>query len=205
MKKSAYIDIQFKGIGLSPALLAEEIDLPIETLVSSGDRGKIGRYKDKPVPYGIGLLKINPNVEAINTYSDLLLKNKSKLKKYNVDELIFDVDANSESLKEISISNSILKKLSSLNARIQFHNHEPANNDFELLIRKLILKVSTSSYPNKEEIEKIFLYSESKIGTTNLINEYTYAIIISLLENTWSDQKLFKESFDEVVEEFDKL
>lgn len=205
MTESAYIDIQFKGKGFTPGLLAEEISLPIETLVSSGDTGKIGRYKGKPVPYGIGLLKINPNEEAIDTYSDLLLKNKAKLKKYNVDEIIFDVDANSKALEKISISNSILKKLSSLNARIQFHNHERAINDFELLIRKLITKVSTSSYPNKEEIEKIILYSESKIGTSNLTKEYTYAIIVSLLENTISDQKVSKKSFDKVVEEFDEL
>lgn len=205
MTESAYIDIQFKGNGFCPGVLAEKLSLPIETLVSSGELGKVGRYKGKPVPYGIGLLKINPNVETIDSYSDLLLKNKSKLKKYNVDEIIFDVDANSYALEMISISNSILKKLSSLNARIQFHNHEIVNNDFELLISKLITKVSTSSHPNKKKIENFFRSTASTIEIANLTTEYTYAIIISLIENTQSNKKVSQKSLDEVVEEFDKI
>jgi len=192
MTEAAYIDIQFKGKNFSPSVLAEKMSLPIETLVSSGDLGKVGRYKGKPVPYGIGLLKIKPNIETINSYSDLLLKSKSELKKYNVDEIIFDVDATSEALEKMSISGSILKKLSSLNARIQFHNHEIANNDFALLIQKLITKVSTSSHPNKKEIEDFFRTTASKTETTNLTTESTYALIISLLENTQSNKKLPK-------------
>ncbi len=156
MTGSAYVDIQFKGKYLSPKILAEKINLPIETLVSSGEVGKIGRYKGKPVPYGIGLLKIKPTVKTIVQYSDILLKNKPKLKKYNVEEVIFDVDANSESLEKISISTSLMKKLSSINARIQFHNYDNINSDFSLLIDKIVTKISTSSDPNKQQILKFF-------------------------------------------------
>lgn len=204
MTETAYIDIQFKGKSFSPGLLAEEINLPIETLVSSGELGKVGRFKNKPVPYGIGLLKINPDVETLNSYSDLLLKSKSKLKKYNVEEIIIDVDASSEALENMAISGSVLKKLSSLNARIQFHNNEVRSDDFTL-IKKLITKVSTASNLNKLEIEEFLQDAESIMKSTNLTTEYLYAIIVSFIENMKDDKKLSKESLEQKAEEFDQI
>lgn len=129
MTQTSYIDIQFKGKGFVPNALSEGINLPIETLVSTGELGKVGRYKGKRVPYGIGLLKINPTADTINEYSEILLKNKAKLKKYNVEEIIFDVDATSNGLQKISLSGDLLKKLSSLNARIEFHNNQTRESD----------------------------------------------------------------------------
>jgi hypothetical protein len=205
MSDTAYIDIQFKGKGLSPNVLAEKINLPIETLVSSGGIGKIGRFKGKPVPYGIGLLKREPTVETISYYSDILLKNKSKLKRYNVEEIIFDVDANSEDLEKISISSSLLKKLSSLNAKIQFHNNELANDDFSLLLEKIITKISTVSYPNKKKIQDFFYITASSFETTHLKSEYVYALIISFLESNATDKKISRETLEKAAEEFEKI
>ncbi|HMO62071.1 MAG TPA: hypothetical protein PKC39_07470 [Ferruginibacter sp.] len=205
MSETAFIDIQFKGKLLAPKLLAEKINLPIEALVSSGELGKVGRYKGKPMPYGIGLLKINPTVETINEYSDILLKNKSKLKKYNVDEIIFDVDASSEELEKISISSGLLKKLSALNAKIQFYNNETANDDFSVLLEKIITKVSTLAHPNKQKIKDFFHLTASSIDVTHLKSEYVYAIIISFLENSESTKKVSKQSLKKAAQEFEKI
>jgi|GEM_PF-6003637 len=174
MTQTSYIDIQFKGKGFVPASLSEEMNLPIEPLVSAGELGKVGRYKGKPVPYGIGLLKINPTAETINEYSDVLIKNKAKLKKYNVEEIIFDVDANSRGLEQISISADLLKKLSSLNARIQFHNYHATENPLMNGNASII-----SSTFSKKKIDN-FLSTASK-------SEIKY-LIISLLENTGYDK-----------------
>lgn len=205
MNDTAFIDIQFKGKGLFPSVLAEKISLPIETLVSSGELGKVGRYKGKPVPYGIGLLKIAPTVETITEYSEILIKNKSKLKKYNVEEIIFDVDANSEELERLSISSSLLKKLSSLNAQIQFYNHEVANDDFSVVFDKIITKISTSSLPDKKRIQDFFLITASSIKTTHLKSEYVYALIIAFLESSETNKKISKKSLEKAVQEFEKI
>ena len=182
MTETAYIDIQFKGKDFVPIDLSQGINLPIETLVSSGQLGKVGRYKGQPVPYGIGLLKINPTAETMNEYSDLLLKNKAKLKKYKVEEIVFDVDANSTGLKEISISGGLLKKLSSLNARIQFHNHQSWESNFELPADEEAA-IPTFLNANKKNIEK-FLSTASKKEIKNLI--------LSLMENPQNNKSISK-------------
>jgi len=41
MTETAYIDIQFKGKDFVPIDLSQGINLPIETLVSSGQLGKV--------------------------------------------------------------------------------------------------------------------------------------------------------------------
>lgn len=185
MAQPSYIDIQFKGTGFVPSSLSEDINLPIEPLVSAGELGKVGRFKGKPVPYGIGLLKINPTAETINEYSDVLIKNKAKLKKYNVEEIIFDVDANSRGLEQISISADLLKKLSSLNARIQFHNYQATKNPL------MNGNVSTgSSSFSKKKIDN-FLSTASKSEIKNLI--------ISLLENTRNNKIFVEENFEKSV------
>jgi hypothetical protein len=190
MTETSYIDIQFKGKGFVPTALSEGINLPIETLVSTGELGKVGRYKGKPVPYGIGLLKINPTADMINKYSELLLQNKAKLKKYNVEEIIFDVDANSTGLKKISISSNLLKKLSSLNARIQFNNYQLPESDSPSRIDNGTA-VSTTLNKNKKKIED-FLSTASKSEIRNLI--------ISLLENPENNNTIFKKNFKKVAE-----
>lgn len=205
MSEKAFIDIQFKGKLLYPNALAEKVNLPIETLVSSGELGKVGRYKGKPMPYGIGLLKIKPDIETVNKYSDILLKNKSKLKKYHVDEIIFDVDANSEELENFSISSSLLKKLSALNAKIQFYNHDMAKDDFSLLIDKIITKVSTFTYPNKKKIRDFFQETASTIESAHIKPEYVYAMIISYLENSQGRKKISKKSFEQNAQEFENI
>lgn len=184
MIEPAYIDVQFKGKNFKPHELAEEINLPIESLVASGDLGKVGRYKGKQVPYGIGLLKILPTGDSIDQYSEVLLKNKSKLRKHNVEEIIIDVDANSEALEKISISGNILKKLSSLNARIQFHNNETLNDDLALLFEKIITKVSLSSHPD-----------------TKIINNLFQSF---LLQNAEKNKSIAKKSLRKAIKEFDK-
>lgn len=190
MTETAYIDIQFKGKDFVPAAFSQGINLPIETLVSSGELGKVGRYKGKPVPYGIGLLKINPTTETMNEYSDVLLKKRAKLKKYNVEEIVFDVDANSTGLEKISISGNLLKKLSSLNARIQFHNHQLDESDSSLSNGKTVT-VSNSLSENKKKI-KNFLSTASK-------DEINY-LIHSLIKNPEINKTIFKKTFKKLAE-----
>lgn len=140
MNQATYIDIRFQGADLSPRQLAEQLKLPIEPLVTSGDIGKTGRYRGKPVPYGIGLLKIEPTIEAIGYYADLLSQRLPLLKNHCIDELIIDVDLASSPANDFVLSAKLMQKLSAIEARIQFHY---ASND------KLDLKLARATQDMK--------------------------------------------------------
>jgi hypothetical protein len=155
MNEAAYIDIQFKGKGFSPKGLASKTGLPIESLIESGELGKIGRFKNKPTPFGIGLLKVEPNQNAFIEYSDMLLEKRHLLQGSNVEEIIFDIDATPQFLENFTISNDILTKISLLNARIQFHARKEDSDDFATLLTKLSSKISNSTISNKPRVREI--------------------------------------------------
>ncbi|MDI1355609.1 MAG: hypothetical protein PSX36_11860 [bacterium] len=120
---TTYIDIVFEGSKFSPTKLKELTNLDIESLAEYGEMGKKGRYKGKPMPYGLGLLKISQisseNVNrSLKRIIDRLLLKKSALSKSGVDEITLDLENFSQEDIEMTIDREIIKKVSSLNASI---------------------------------------------------------------------------------------
>ena len=135
MNSKTNIDIHFKGNSFSPKKLSELTRLPIESLVESGEISKIGRYRGKPSPYGIGLLKLNPEENVIDKYCTILLGYKSALKESKVEEILFDIETN-DGFQYFSILPKTAKILSTLNARIEFHKI-PQNEEDRLPLNKI--------------------------------------------------------------------
>ncbi len=122
---NTYVDIRFKGKGFSPKKLGEVTKLPIEVLVESGEKGKIGRYRGKPSPYGIGLLKIDTlDNQKLISYCDILIKKKDELKAANLEEIVFDIETSSKNLSSFTINSELAKMLVLLNARLEFNQIE---------------------------------------------------------------------------------
>jgi hypothetical protein len=205
MKSTSHLDIQFIGNNLNVNNLSKDINLPLESIVSAGEIAKLGRYKGLPSPYGIGLLKIDPSIESITYYTDILLNVKDSILKNNVEEIIYDVDANSEDLENITLTSSIMMKLSLLNAKIQFNKHEISNNNFSSLIDKINLKISTLSNLNKKDFQDILNITSKTFEDKNLKPEYAYAIIVTYLETLNGNNKQLKSKLKKAAEEFDHI
>ena len=152
MNNQAFIDIQFKGEKFSPSTLRKLTKWNIESLVESGEIGKIGRYKGIPVPYGIGYLQITPSDKVIEKYTKKLIEKKKELEASNVEEIVFDIDASKYSTLNFSLNKELLHSLSQLNARVEFHQRPDYN--FTSLISKLSTDIARSKkLTNKSAIE----------------------------------------------------
>jgi hypothetical protein len=202
-----YVDIQFKGAGFSPKRLRELTKLPIESLVESGELGKIGRYKGKPTPYGIGLLKVDAlDNNLLTKYSKTLLKEKDALKESKVEEIIFDVEASPKDLASFSISPELAKLIASLNARLEFNQVEE-KEDFYFLINILSSSISLSnSIPQKRRINKLLqvINNNHLTHTKHVTAKYSYALVMYLLKNLHKRNEDEIESFDSNLKEFNK-
>ena len=88
----------------------------MEIIVNSGDIANIGRYKGKKSPFGIGIISFEFNSELILEWSTKLKSLKKIFKECKVDEIIFDLEADSEELESFNISPELAKNLSDLNA-----------------------------------------------------------------------------------------
>lgn len=119
MKNTTYIDIQFKGKGLIPLQLAQQVNLPIVSVVSTGEIAKIGRYKGGQSPYGIGLLKIQRGVEELNRHIDWLYQNKEIISANYVDEIVVDIHSENGSCESVDTATLDMDKLNTLHARVQ--------------------------------------------------------------------------------------
>jgi hypothetical protein len=205
MRSISYLDIQFIGNNLNVNNLSKDINVPLENIVSAGEIAKLGRYKGLPSPYGIGLLKIEPNIESITYYTEILLKVKDLILKNNVEEIIYDVDANAEDLENITLTSSILMKLSQLNAKIKFNNNEVSNNNIANLIEKINVKIATLPNVNKKGFQDILNITSQTFEDKNLKPEYVYAIIVTFLESLNGDNKQLKSKLKKAVEEFDHI
>jgi hypothetical protein len=119
MKNTTYIDIQFKGKGLIPLQLAQQVNLPIVSVVSAGEIAKIGRYKGGQSPYGIGLLKIQTGFEELNRHIDWLYQNKEIISANYVDEIVVDIHSDNSSCESVDTATLDMVKLNALHARVQ--------------------------------------------------------------------------------------
>ncbi len=200
MSKASYIDIQFKGKGFSPRLFAEKMELPVTALVESGELGKVGRYKGKPVPYGIGLLKIEPNSTAVHQYAEILSRKKNLLNSCSVEEIVFDVDATSKAMENISIDSETLKQLTAINARIQFHASKSQTNEVADLISRLSSLLLSSNVPQKELLDKLVTENSKK-------NKNAFGALYGLFVTLTNRQKSSEASeltFDKAVKDYSR-
>lgn len=132
--KHPAIYIRFEGKNFYPSKLKEKTKYLIKVLAEAGEIATKGRYKGKPSPYGIGVLEIraDKNKEDIynilQKYSSELLNNRAFLKESGVEEIVFDIETLKDFASEISISAAILKDLSLLNARVEFHTINDTEN-----------------------------------------------------------------------------
>jgi len=203
--KYASVDIRFEGSKFYPSKLKERTQLPIKTLAEHGEISPKGRYKGKPSPYGIGVLEISPTgkqnniYELIEEYSRRLLNSTNELKECGVDEIIFDIENSKDFPVEISLSKDIVRNLSSLNARVEFHTI----NDTEDIKNKIERVKEMFPYLNKEELYQNILASFHKHPSIYEADPFYY--MIYLLSKNYSPQKLdeglskFEDFYNEVV------
>lgn len=170
--EKTYIDVVFEGEKFSPLRLKKLTQLDIEKLVEYGEIGKKGRYKDKPSPYGLGVLKINitenANVEdSLNKIIDNLLSKKSILRECGVDEITLDLESFSQNEVEYKISREIIKKISELNANIEI-----------------------SSVPNLRDVTcENYFAKHNKIFSYYIDEIYNSMINDNLFQNEFSNDK----------------
>jgi RNA polymerase sigma factor (sigma-70 family) len=125
--ESTHIDIRFEGSKFSPKMMRKLTRLPIESLMEYGEIAKIGRYKDKPSPYGIGIIKIDKSIsnedlnKVLDDYIKRLYRKAEAIRKSGAQEIIFEIGSTIGTSSELSIDNNILKKLSKLRARINIY------------------------------------------------------------------------------------
>ncbi len=110
-----------------PSKLKEKTNYAIKVLAEYGEISTKGRYKGRSSPYGMGVIEIHTNnaqediYDVIRKYISELLSKKADLKESGVEEIVFDIEASKDFTTEILISTDILKDLSLLNARVEFH------------------------------------------------------------------------------------
>ncbi len=121
MNIKSYINIQLKGDDFSPTMLREKTNLPIEVIIDSGDIAKIGRYKGKKSPYGIGVISFLFDEAKVIGYSNKL--KKIKRTEHHLDEIVFDfIFAENESF---DISPIVLKSITDISANFTITDSKP--------------------------------------------------------------------------------
>ena len=222
MKKNRiYIDIVFEGKEFYPSKLKELTGFDIEELAEYGQIAKRGRYKGKPSPYGLAILKIQDTVfDDINIVLDEiiqeLLNKRPQLSQSGVDEITLDFDNFSESEIEIKINKEILKKISELNANIDilsthvrtlllptqrryiyYSNEESLNAEIEDLKYFIIQEATSNNLFSQEQahrVEKLFQYKFefSKIQQYKVSREYLRSEILIYIIRYVNEQDLKK-------------
>jgi DNA-directed RNA polymerase sigma subunit (sigma70/sigma32) len=125
--QTIYIDIRFEGDKFSPKLMKKLTNFQLLSLAEYGEIAKTGRYKNRPSPYGMAILKTNEPIgnedinKVLNNYIEKLYKKAEDIKKSGVQEIIFEIGSSIDTSSELSIDKRILKKLAKLNAKINFY------------------------------------------------------------------------------------
>lgn len=182
MLDDTFIDIQFKGQTLRPRALSAAIGMSIESLIESGELGKIGRYKGQPSPYGIGLLKVKPSTSELEKVVQNLADQLSLLATYGVEEIVIDVDTNIENLEKLHFSNKLMKYCAALNARIQFNRHNDEIQNVDVFTHKLLSNLKETSLANQDEVRNVIVSYKKEFSQSALTAENMYTLIMSLIE-----------------------
>jgi len=178
----------------------ERTNLPIKILAEYGEIATKGRHKGKPSPYGIGVLKIseteqkNKVPELIEEYCKRLLVNTSVLKECGVDEIIFDIESPRDIPSEISLSGDLVRNLSAINARVEFHTVKDSEN-----IKYKINRLKDKQLKlDKEELYQKVLDNLQK--HPSLYNMDISSFIIYYLTKNYSEKEL-----DENLSKFEEF
>lgn len=200
MTENTYIDIQFKGDGFSPKKLKNSTGLPLEILVETGEKSKKGRYKGKPSPYGIALLKIEPTQDSIINWCNQLLLLKSNLKKSSVKEIIFDIESTNENFSNFSITKELSSKLNKLNAIINFT--KTPNVEVDEFLKKVLLHLEQTTIEKKELVLYNLKTIEKLWAKEIMSTKYSYAIMIYIIESLNSNKNIEPENLQKYIDEF---
>lgn len=151
--KGTFIDIRLEGDKFSPKKLRELTNLPLEAIAEYGEVAQTGRYKGKPSPYGMALIKVDGTDEEnfnkiISQYLSLLAQdNKRAIKESGVDDIIIDVETLPNKETNFSFNPEIIQEISKLKGRIDFQTIEEDAEEYSLEDWDFIL--------NKEEFKDL--------------------------------------------------
>ncbi len=186
MISAKQIDIRFEGDNFRPSELMDKTKWPLNILVEAGQISPRGKFKGKPSPYGIAFFTINMNsdindpIELIDIYSDKLLYNQDNLRESGVEDIIFDIETSNSKEYNYSLDEKIIKKLSQLNARVDFHGNE-MEIDIDQWLKYVYL--NHHKYLSEEENSKFItirnkiIHSSKNIHVFNISHIYDFMII----------------------------
>ena len=98
----SHLFIMLKGDKFYPSKLAPAVPWPLKILAETGQLSPRGRFKGQPSPYGMATIDV-PELgkfgfsnkmslqDIIEAYADALIQHIEALKKYGVEEIIFDI------------------------------------------------------------------------------------------------------------------
>lgn len=217
---STYIDIVFEGDKFSPNMLGEGIGMPIESIAEYGEIGKKGRYKDKALPYGLGLLKITGHSseefnEKLNQVFDLLSLRTRLLRKTGLREIKIDKESSSLDGFYFDISEGIYDKILKINNELNiaesrfycdFINDRESQqiiltNLYESMIADEQFHISNH---DKDRIDYLFTQklSHSRIFEYHFsYNEAAAKIFLYILKYSKSKKIENIPDFDEIIKE----
>ena len=122
----------FHGENFSPALAEKETGVSLDDKIEVGDIGKIGRYKDKRIPYGSACLRlIEMKGESLETtlkvMTDILMEHIDSFRSNGTDSITLHFDVNYENQCNLEFSPELIKRISTLGVPLTiscYHEYE---------------------------------------------------------------------------------
>jgi hypothetical protein len=199
---TSQIDIRFEGDNFYPSLFKKETKWPIQILVEKGEISPRGKYKGKSSPYGIALLKIDLEigekkpVDILDDYLNKLIQYKTILNKSGVEEIVFDIETSNSREYAFSLESDMMKKMVSLNARLDFRGEEKEAGLDDILERItpfLSSKAGLLTAREKEKLNNIknnIARSSLSIHALNASHIYGFLLIYVLINMKKSKEKM---------------
>lgn len=110
--QNKYIDVILKGQKFSPKKFKKYTSFPFKIIVEYGHISKKGRYKNKPSPFGIGVLELDYSEKVLINFCDNI---SSQIENFNIDEIVINIGNSS-----FNISTILYDKIFKLGAKINF-------------------------------------------------------------------------------------
>lgn len=109
----------FHGDNFSPTLVEKKIGVPLDEKIEVGDIGKIGRYKNKMIPYGSACLRAIKTEgacleTALKGIVDVLMENIKSFRSHGAESIILHFDVNYDNQCNLEFSPELIKKISIL-------------------------------------------------------------------------------------------
>ena len=125
MTPTTFIDIVFAGPRFRPQVLKEKGNLALEVVAEAGEMATKGRYKGRPSPYGLALLKVSAGTAddinpLLNETLNRLMELQPLLVESGVEEITLDLEHYVKTEGQIKMDKDLVRKISALNANIDF-------------------------------------------------------------------------------------